>query len=66
MCASTPQHKGLVCLVLNDRIGVLSLLHMMLPLPLDTATLVLSVGMFVLAVILYDAYRQYGYKQDNG
>ena len=37
----------------------------MLPLPLDTAALVLSVGMFVLAVILYDAYRQYGYKQDN-
>jgi hypothetical protein len=40
--------------------SVLSLLHIPLPLPLDTAVLVLSVGMFVLAVVLYDAYRQYG------
>jgi hypothetical protein len=54
------EYKDLVCLVLNDRVGVLSLLHILLPLPLDTATVILSVGMFVLAVILYDAYRQYG------
>jgi hypothetical protein len=49
-----------VCLVLNDWVGVLSLLHIPLPLPLDTAAFVLGIGTFVLAVVLYDAYRQYG------
>lgn len=49
-----------MCLVLNDRVSVLSLLHIPLPLPLDTAAFVLGVGMVVLTVILYDAYRQYG------